>query len=956
MKRLDRKKFQNNIVGLLGMLIAILLLVGLDHIISPKEKPLEGLGSGSVNYHKLVINEIMTSNKGAYADSNGNTYDWIELYNGTENDIDLSGYGLSDEESGNTKWIFPNVTIPKKSYLIVYLSGTTEEGLYANFALNKAGGETITLKRKNGKVVDSVKTESLTKNTVMARNQDGKWIETSEFTPGFDNTEEGRKTYLENRKAQEKDNLVITEFLPNNKGNIAFDGNFYSYIELQNQGEKDISLKDYYISNDSNRPFYYRLEDVTLKKGETYLIYASSLNRGNHADFSLKNKSGVILLSKKDKVVEEVEYRDVTSGFAYIKDSNGVFKEASNITPGYPNTADGMKKFSTEKRKNPEELIISEVMSSNHKYLMQNGGEYYDWIELYNNTDHTINLSDYTITTNEDTKEMYPLPKVELKSKEYYVLMASGDTSLSNSKYQHTNFKISPAESLYLYKKGNLVDSMFVSNIPIGYSMGRSSKNGFYYYKKPTPEKENGSSDILEIAYEPTFSVSPGVYNDTKQVELALEGSGTIYYTLDGSTPNQNSKVYNSPILLTKTTVVKAISYESKKKASSVVTGTYILNENHTLPVLSISLPASSFDNLNRHPDSTTLTVAAHAELYEKEKSFSVDCGLKLFGGQTRYISKKSYALKFSTKYGPANLEYKVFDNREAVSYNTLVVRSGSQDSVGSMIRDELATSIMDKYGTVDVQAYKAVILYVNGEYWGVYFLREKVDEEFLKHHYNVEEEGSNIVRIDNNVTVGSSKDYRDLVNYAATHNLSNSANYEYVSSKLDIDNFIDFWVGELFVANNDIVNTRFFNHPKIADGKIRMIFYDFDYALYFYNWNYMQWMTSASGLGEYHYNNTLLRALLTNSSFKKRFLERLSWNLKNVWTDKNVINQYNELVNLLKPEMKRNQKRWGMTYQEWEDNCKELKTYLTKRRKYVIDHVKSYFHLSSEEVKKYFG
>ncbi len=953
MQKSNSKKRRENIGFILLMVVALSILIFLEAFTTEKESSLEQLDDANINIPKLVINEIMTSNKGAFADAEGKLYDWIELYNGTNSDIDLTGYGLSDEVSGNTKWLFPAVTIKSKEYLIVYLAGTTEHGLYANFALNKAGGETITLKNKAGKVVDSVKTTSVDKNGVMARTGNGKWIETIDITPGYDNNEEGRKQFLEARKTTT--DLVINEFLPNNQGNIAFDGNLYSYVELYNQGNSDISLQDYHLSNDSNRPFMWQLPDEILKPGETYLIYTSELNKENHANFTLKKKTGTVLLSYKDKIAEEVNYTNLTGGFAYIRLSDQTFREGTNITPGYPNTTDGIKDFSSSKRKNPKDLIINEVMSSNDEYLPQNGGEYYDWIELYNNTDHTITLSNYALTTNADNKKMYILPDKELKSHEYFVVMASGDSSLSN-RYNHANFKISSSESIYLYQNDTLVDSMFVSNTPKGYSYGRGEKNGFYYFETPTPLASNKKTGVLEIAYEPIFQTPPGIYDDKKELAVTLEGTGTIYYTLDGSIPTTSSKVYDSPILLDKTTVIRAVSYESGKKASTVITGSYIIGENHTLPVLSISLPNSSFRNLSNHPDDTNLTVAAHAELYEKNKSFSIDCGMKLFGGQTRYISKKSFALKFKSQYGPSKLNYKVFDNREAVSYDTLVVRSGSQDTAGSMIRDELATSIMNDYGTVDVQAYKAVVLYINGEYWGVYFLREKVDEEFLAHHYNVSREGANIIRIDNVVTVGSSKDYNALRNYIHTHDMTKDSSYQYVESILDIDNYIDYWVGEFYTTNNDIVNTRFFSHPNIESGKIKMIFYDFDYAFYNYSFNYINWMTKAGGMGEFHYDNSILRGLLQNEKFQKRFLERLSYNMKNVWSDENVMNRYHELIDLIEPEMKRNQERWKMTYQEWQDSCKELEKYIKQRRSYLINQTKSYFHLTSKEVEEYFG
>ena len=99
----------------------------------------------------------MSSNSGSYIDEDGNTYDWIELYNGTSEDVNLKDYGLSDDVSGRVKWKFPNITIKSKEYLVIFFSGKKESGLKVNFSLSKNGGETITLKNSNGKTIDSVK-------------------------------------------------------------------------------------------------------------------------------------------------------------------------------------------------------------------------------------------------------------------------------------------------------------------------------------------------------------------------------------------------------------------------------------------------------------------------------------------------------------------------------------------------------------------------------------------------------------------------------------------------------------------------------------------------------------------------------------------------------------------------------------------------------------------------------
>lgn len=945
-KIVDSDVLKANIKYILILLVLGTCLIVFDIYSNKSKTEKKELKDEDISYHSLVINEIMSSNSGAYIDENGNTDDWLEIYNGTSKEINLKDYGLSDDVSGRVKWKFPNITIKSNEYLVVFLSGKKESGLHASFALSKNGGETITLKNPNGKVVDSVKVVEIEKNSVMARDSSGKWFTTDEITPGFSNNKEGRQNYL---KGTTNDELVkITEILPSNKGIVLVDGRLIEYVEIKNESNETINLEEYYLSDDENLPYKWKLPKDKLKSDESYLI-TNKLD--GMEKFSLKNKNGKLLLSHKQSIVDSVEYKDLPNGYAYIlvKDK---YIETTNISPGFNNDNDGASKFNELYRKNKKDLIINEAMNNNTKYLAQNGNQYYDWIELYNNSGKKIKLSDYSLTNNDENKKLYKLPDIELDENEYYVIMLSGNTEYSNKEYKHANFKLSGTESIYLYKDNELVDSIYYTNVPNGYSYGRGKDSGLYYFEKPTPNKKNDSG-ILEISFAPTFDKNPGAY-DEKKISLSLNGLGTIYYTLDGSNPNKSSKVYNSPLILEEPTVVKMVAYQEGRKVSEVITGTYIVGKKHTLPVLSISLPSENFRTLNNNL-SSNITVQAHAELYEKDKSFNIDCGMKLFGGQTRYIPKKSFALKFSKKYGPSSLNYKVFENRDAVKYDTVVVRSGSQDSVGSMIRDELATSIMDKYGTVDVQAYKAVVLYINGDYRGVYFLREKVDEEFVSHHYNVPESGTNIVRVDNVVSAGSSRDYDSLRNYISSHDMTSNEAYEYVSSKLDIDNYIDFLIGEIYTTNNDIVNMRYFNNKALDNGKLKMVFYDFDYAFYNFDRNYLRWLLDSEGLGLTHYNNTIIIGLFKNNKFKKRFLERASYNMKNVWSEENINKEYDYLVKLIEPEMRENQKRWNHTYGEWQVELRDLKTYLEKRRKYMLSSIKNYFGLSDKEMKEYF-
>ena len=957
MIQVDRTKFKKNYKNVLFLILIFVVLFAIffpltkDSKISNIESDLEK--DGDPNISKLVINEVMNNNGSVFADEEGNIYDWVELYNGSNKEINLNGYSLSDDENKD-KWFFNNITIKPKSYLIVYLSGDTKDGLYANFKLSKNGGEKLILKDIHGKVIDMVETVKTNKNTSLARNLDGKWNIVKKATPGFNNTEDGYNEFIESLNSEDI-SIQITEVLPRNGGQFIDDyGNYSGYIELTNTSDVKINLKGYSLSDSINKPFKWSLPEIIINPNERILIFTSGrdITEGIlHTSFNLNSKNGEVILSKNGKIVQNLEYQNLPNGYALaLVDEE--YKRTGTLSGGFENNAKGNEAFAKKYEQNNHDLMINEVMNNNFEYLPQNGYEFYDWIELKNNSNETINLKDYYITTSLSNLELYRLPDIELKPNELYVIMASGDPNLTNNSYYHANFKISDSESLYIIKDNKIVDSMFIYDVKPGYSFGRKDDYGFIYMETPTPNRNNNSGKY-EVAYSPEFSINAGIYDEN--LVLEIKAPGTIYYTVDGSIPTTSSYVYSEPINLNKTTVVKAMSIEEGKVSSNYSVASYIINENHTLPVVSVSLNPYKFNTLQSYIWNEELEYDAYVELFEDGKGFSVPCGFKLFGGSTRGMDKKSFALKFRKEYGLSKLHYQVFENRDNSSYNTLVLRSGSQDSEAAMMRDPLMTSLME--GTaVDVQAYKPVVLYINGNYWGIYYIREKVDDDFIASHYNVDPDKTNIVRIDGLVSEGSKEGYDEIINYVNNHDMRTKENYEYIKEKINIDSLITFWVAETYITNNDIINCRFFSHPDIDNGRWHLIFYDLDYAMYNANHNYYYFMTDINGMSDFAVPTDLMRNLLRNEEFRDRFVEILSDMLNNVWTDENILNKIDEIYEIIEPEMERNQKRWNQTMSDWNKSVDELKSFVARRKTSLLNQTKSYFGLTEEEMKKHFG
>lgn len=956
--KIEKSKFKENSKYLVGMLCLLGFLIIFSLIFNDKkninkiEIDLEESDNSKIN--KLVINEISNNNDGSVADSEGNIYDWIELYNGSNKDINLLNYTLSDSEE-KIKWAFGDVTIKSKSYLVIFTSGETRDGLYTNFKINKNGGERIVLRNPSSKIIDAVDTVKTNKNTSLARGNDGSWNIVKNVTPGFSNTKEGLEKYLNSLNITD-DDIQITEILVRNGGQFKDDYNEYSgYIELKNNSDKKINLKGYSLSDNSSEPFKWGLPEIELGVNEYIMIYTSGRDIVEgilHTNFKLNSKNGNVILSKNGKIVQDVNYENLPNGYA-LQYNDGMFTKSGVLTGGFANDATGAEAFAKKYETNKNSLIINEVMNSNYEYLVQNSGNYYDWIELKNNSDNDINLKDYYLTTTLNDTSLYQMPDVVLKPNEYYIIMASGDINLSNTTYQHCNFKLSSVESLYLISNNKVVDSLFVSDVPSGYSYGRKNDYGFYYMEKPSPMKENNSGKY-EVAYSPEFSVKAGIYNDVENIQVELIGPGTIYYTLDGKNPTTNSKKYEEPIILNKTSVLKAISVNDGMINSSVSTASYIINENHTIDVVSVSLDPNKFDILNSAAWDD-LEYPAYVEYFDSDGGFSIPCGIKLFGGSARGYAKKSFSLKFRKKYGQSELHYQVFENRDNSIYKTLVLRSGSQDLEHAMIRDPLMTSIVEDT-EIDVQAMKPIIVYINGNYWGVYYIIEKVDENFVSAHYNVPADDTNVVRIDGEVSAGSNSSYYDLINYLSSHDMSRKENYDYVSQLIDIDNMIKFWISETYITNNDIINCRVFSNPNIDNGKWHFIFYDLDFGMYYYRVNYYNIMNDPEGMGSLKVSSTLTRNLFKNDEFRKRFVELLSEMLENTWTEEKILSRIDELYNEILPEMPRNFERWGGSMDNWNAEIEELRKFARNRKDYLLAQTKSYFNLSSSQMKEYFN
>lgn len=899
----------------------------------------------------VIISEVQTTSRHTYVDTDGTVCDWIELYNAGTAAAVLDGAYLSDDPADPLKWQIPELTIDPGAYALIRCGGMTPQD--AGFSLS-SDGTRILLTGPYGNLICTLDCPPLERDTTWSAGTDGAYTVSTLPTPGFENTADGYAAWLLSIGIDECP-VIISEVQSSNRSAVLdSSGNFSDWIELYNPSRNAVALNDYFLSDDAADPFKWQINELILEPGEYAVIPCTGKNGDPaQASFSL-SKSGcsVLLSGPVGNLIAQVDCPALEEDWSWQWMSEGTYTETELFSPGFENTKEGYENFRAS-QKIRGALAISEVMASNDRYMIQQDGEYHDWIELKNVSDTVIDLSDYTLSDSSSDLQLFRLPQKELAPGEMVVIICSGNTELTG-KYIHAPFSLN-RDMCWVYvthTEQGLSDYLRVSGVPLMGSAGRmEGSSGLLYFSTPTPGTEN-QGGAAEVATDPFFEAPGGIYNDVDSVTVVLSGEGQIYYTLDGREPTMYSSLYTQPLVLSSTTVVRAKVYCDGKLPSSVVTASYIINENHALPV--ISLAASPVELFGTTGIYTIYTmdreIPCNLTLYEGDGGFSIDCGLELYGHSNLKHPKKSFKVNFRSLYGESELKYPVYGEDGPFLYDALCIRAG-QDYPQSIFRDELFTSLCrDMTDTVLAQRDKFCILYINGEYFGIYCMKEAFNEMFYAQNRGVTKESVEIVQ----APVEYHTEMHEFFRFLRSADMTLDENYEYACSVFDMDSVIDWMIIEGYSTNGDVQqNLRYFRSTD--DGnRFVMAFYDLDWAFYYHR-PFTDVLTSERN---YWQHLMMTQSLMQNPTFRQKFLERLSYHLQNTLSTENVLARIDYYHDLLAPEVPRERQRWGDTYEYWEWYVNRMRTFITDFDHIgdIIDHLVRYIGLTEAEIDTYFG
>lgn len=831
--------------------------------------------------------------------------DWIEIENFSSREADASGWGLSDREE--VCLTLPEGTVIPAGGFLKILPGDA-------FGLSASGGETVTLFDSLGRVADEARTEPCAAGKSLARTENG-WAE-AEPTPGYSNDAAGRQAYL---ASFADGGVYVSEYLAVNAA-LPLDGELTDWLELACVGGEPARLEGRYLTDDPEEPAKYALPALTLEPGERLLVKCSE------AGFRLSAGEEVVLTSaagvEEDRftVFGEKDVSVVRTG----PDDPG--SPAVYATPGYPETEEGYALASMAREaftaENGAEILLWECAPFNDDHSAPDGGKW-DYVELKNVSDAPAALGELRLTT-DPAEPGCALPERTLEPGERIVLWLSGDASLSRAGCEHLELTLSAREErLYLLRGEETADCALLRGLPQKTALGRDEAGGGWGYVPQSPGAENvGWARLLSAV--PVTDTPEGVYAPDAPLTVTLTAPGEIRYTLDGSEPTAESALCDGPLTLEKTTVIRAVSFEAGKRPSEILTLSYLLTDHTSLPAVSlVTAPENLFgrDGIYRNDWShKDVEVPGHVAFFEDGGSFSLDCGVSIHGMTSLLVSsKKSFTLRFREHFG-GKLRYDIFGEDEVNCFSSLMLRADVESTYSSFMRDNLFGYLGARYSErMMAMNIRFGVLYLNGEYWGIYTLREHYSPEYYADHMGCPAGETQMLK--SFCAPGDS--LWDLREWVISHSLVSDENYAYVCARTDPESWADWIIFEAYTGNIDVNgNMRYFRCE--ADGLWRCGLTDVDLGMF-------DVQTFAVPKGALQHG-VIASALLQNADFRALVKERMDALLGGPMSDEAMCALIDSLAGELREEMPYEKERWGGTVAQWESMVRELKSYCTGR------------------------
>ena len=728
------------------------------------------------------------------------------------------------------------------------------------------------------------------------------------------------------------------------------DGEFSDWFELENTTSRVVRLKGWSVSD--GKTVWDFPADATIPRGGVRVVFASrkdkTVSGELHTSFALGEGETLYLIAPGGTIADRAACDpELPADHVLRRENGGELTESVWATPGYPNTAAGYAAF-CESRKTESPLVIYEAAVYNDTFALK--GEYYDWVEIKNVSKESVKLSDYCLSDDRREPEKWSLPNRTLAKGQSILIYCTGEENPTTGNGLRANFALNASsETLYLTKKGEsaAADFVWLHDIPYGYSMGRTdAENGFFYLRRQTPNMPNKTDAYRYISEAPAANREPGVYEAGRTVRVKLAAAGDIYYTTDGSAPTEESTPYTGAITVDKTTVLRAVAVEEGGAPSPALTLSFFIGEEHTLPVLSLVTDSPRRFSEIYEGSVKDRECAGNLSFYAPEGSFSIDCGVEMKGHTSLFAPKKSLGVSFRGCYGAETLAYDIFGEGPA-EFSELSIRAG-QDYSSTVFRNELMQELCAELDTTVTQRSRYCVLYINGEYWGIYCLKDDITRQY---YANLTGTAKEDVTMLSSPVPQSAAVYTEALGLWKDTSLTREEAYERFCAAVDMDGFIDWVLLEGYCANVDIKSNL--RYLRTGDGPWQIAFYDLDWA---FQSRYSCFLNLV-GPEQTAQIAPTIRWLFGIDGFKERLLTRYADLTETTLSDGHVTEKIDEFRALLAPEMARERARWSGTAGAWEESVDALRANIADGyAAHTVRNLCSALGVGEEERMEYFG
>ncbi len=624
------------------------------------------------------------------------------------------------------------------------------------------------------------------------------------------------------------------------------------------------------------------------------------------------------------------------------------------------------------------QVVINEFSASNLNQFADNYGKYEDWIELYNKGNTSVNIGGYYLSDDSLNNMKYQIPAGTVLASHAFIRFWTSGRDLVVGTHYHTNFKITQCKNnnefvVLSNASGVRIDLVEISQrTQLGHSYGRT-QNGLNFwsvFKIPTPNSSNNTSTpYADYADKPDFSLPAGFYTGPQIVYITTnEPNADIHYTLDGSLPTSASPIYTGPITISNTKVLKAITISADPEIlpSFIRYETFFINVNHTLRVVSVA-----GDQLN--------TLANGSGSLEPKGTFEYfdTAGVRkanTYGefnkhGQDSWANSQrslDFASRDEMGYNHS-IEEELFANSTRSNFQKIILRAAGDDNYpadhhaanegSAHMRDAYIHSLAD-YGNLnlDLRRSEKCIVYINGEYWGVYDLRENPDDhDFTDYYY-----GQDKYHLQYILTWGGTwaeyggqqalDDWDALYDFIMNNNMADPINFQYVSERYDFSSLVDYVIVNSFTVCSDWMNwnTGWWRglDSTGTHKKWGFILWDNDATFgHYINYTGIPNTTPTAapcnpegltGGSDPNGHIKCLNRFMANPVFKQYYVGRQIDLMNTVFSQNNMISQLDSTAAIIDPEMNQHAIRWSGTYAEWYQNYQDLRDFIIQRTNYL--------------------